>query len=359
MRILFFYLPFIPLRSIRKPQKNNIRTKESDINFLILVNILSKKRNKIIFILAGVFFAWLFGQTFFDYKAFAAQPKNFDMQESRISITDGGLNFEVSSKAKNVSEFLDEQKISINQNDLVFPDSGEKIFAGTRIIILRAKNITVKEGGNINKIHTLANTVEQAIWDNKNIELDEDDITVPGRSMPVKEGMVVTVTHVLIKGETKNLDIAFKTVSNEDETLGWRVKKTTQKGESGIKEVKYKVVYNDGKEISRKILESNVTKQPVDEVVTQGTLVKVGKTYNGAASWYAYTGTLSAANPWLPMGSYARVTNKDNGKSVIVKINDRGPFGNGRIIDLDKVAFTQIASLGAGVANVKVEAITN
>ncbi|MDD5464371.1 MAG: septal ring lytic transglycosylase RlpA family protein, partial [Candidatus Moranbacteria bacterium] len=39
--------------------------------------------------------------------------------------------------------------------------------------------------------------------------------------------------------------------------------------------------------------------------------------------------------------------------------NDRGPFGNGRIIDLDKVAFAEIASVGAGVVNVKMEVITN
>jgi rare lipoprotein A len=59
------------------------------------------------------------------------------------------------------------------------------------------------------------------------------------------------------------------------------------------------------------------------------------------------------------MGSYVKVTNTANGKSVIVKINDRGPFGGGRIIDLDKVAFQEIASLGQGVAQVKMEEITN
>ena len=68
---------------------------------------------------------------------------------------------------------------------------------------------------------------------------------------------------------------------------------------------------------------------------------------------------MSAANPWLPLGSYVKVTNLDNGKSVIVRINDRGPFGNGRIIDLDKVAFAKIASLGQGTARVKMEEILN
>ncbi|KKQ60243.1 MAG: Lipoprotein A family protein [Parcubacteria group bacterium GW2011_GWC1_38_22] len=179
------------------------------------------------------------------------------------------------------------------------------------------------------------------------------------RNSNIKGGETITVTHVLIKEETKNLDIDFKTTSNEDDKLGWRVKKVTQKGEKGVKEVKYKVVFNDGKEISRKILESNIVKDPVNEVVTQGTHVEVGKVHTGAASWYAWTGTMAAANPWLPMGSYVRVTNKANGKQVIVKINDRGPFGAGRIIDLDKVAFAQIASIGAGVVDVKMEVITN
>ena len=330
------------------------------------VNILLKKRYKLIFALTGIFFSCLlagrqgiFWRSFFAEKVVASQAQNFAPQESRIAIFDNGLNFEVSSKAKTVSEFVDEQKITLNPNDVVFPDRNEKIFAGSHIIILRAKKITIKEGGNTNQIYTLQNTVEQAIWDDKDIVFGEDDVTTPSRTTPVKEGMIIVVTHVLIKEETKDVDIAFKTVSNEDDTLGWRIKKTTQKGEVGTKEVKYKVVYNDGKEISRKILESNVTKQPIDEIVTQGTLVKTGKVSTGAASWYAYTGQLCAANPWLPIGSYVRVTNQDNGKSVIVKINDRGPFGKGRIIDLDKVAFVQIAPLGQGMANVKMEVITN
>ncbi len=87
--------------------------------------------------------------------------------------------------------------------------------------------------------------------------------------------------------------------------------------------------------------------------------MKLGKSHTGGASWYAWTGTMAAANPWLPKGSYVKVTNLENGKSVIVVINDRGPFVPGRIIDLDKVAFAKIASVGAGVISVKMEEITN
>ncbi|NTW26900.1 MAG: DUF348 domain-containing protein [Candidatus Moranbacteria bacterium] len=312
------------------------------------------KAQKILYVFAVFFFCAIFF-------AIGAQADNFDFakNQKRIVLQDDGMTFESSSETQTVEEFFNEKKITLQAHDLVFPDKNEKIFSGTKIIILRAKEITIKEGKNTDKLYTFANTVEQAIWADNKIELDQDDVTVPDRSTPIKDGMVIVVTHVLIKEEVKNVDIDFKTISNEDDKLGWRVKKVTQKGETGIKEVKYKIVYNDGKEISRKILESNVTKNPIEEIVTQGTLVKVGKVHTGAASWYAWTGTMAAANPWLPMGSYVRVTNQDNGKSVIVKINDRGPFGNGRIIDLDKVAFAQIAPIGQGTANIKMEVITN
>jgi len=285
--------------------------------------------------------------------------QNFNSEQKNIELTDSGMDFELTSKAQTVGDFLNEQKIALSENDLIIPDKNEKIFSGTHIIISRAKKITIKEGGKTFQKYTLQNTIEQAIWENKDIQFSDDDITNPPRQILVKDGMAITVTHVLIKEETKQQDIDFKTISNEDDSLGWRIKKITQKGVKGVREIKYKVVYYDGKEISRKILENNIISNPTDEIVTQGTYVKTGKSYTGAASWYAFKGGMFAANPWLPMESYVKVTNKDNSKSVIVQINDRGPFGNGRIIDLDKVAFEKIASLGAGVANVKVEVVLN
>ncbi|GGE85436.1 septal ring lytic transglycosylase RlpA family protein [Pseudoalteromonas gelatinilytica] len=64
---------------------------------------------------------------------------------------------------------------------------------------------------------------------------------------------------------------------------------------------------------------------------------------------------LSAAHQTLGFGSRVKVTNIANSKSVIVTINDRGPFIRGRIIDLSKKAFSQIASVKQGVIDVTVE----
>lgn len=66
---------------------------------------------------------------------------------------------------------------------------------------------------------------------------------------------------------------------------------------------------------------------------------------------------MTAAHPILPIPSYARVTNLDNGKSVIVRVNDRGPFIGGRLIDLTYAAAWKLGYVNQGSAPVRVETI--
>ncbi len=61
---------------------------------------------------------------------------------------------------------------------------------------------------------------------------------------------------------------------------------------------------------------------------------------------------LTTAHPSLPFGTKVRVTNQANGKSVVARVNDRGPFYGSRIIDLSHGAFAQIASTSQGLASV-------
>ena len=78
----------------------------------------------------------------------------------------------------------------------------------------------------------------------------------------------------------------------------------------------------------------------------------------GTASWYKYKGCNCAASPDYPKGTKLKVTNLDNGKSIVVKVNDWGPDRSifpERVIDLDAVAFKKIARKGAGLCRVSVE----
>ncbi len=66
---------------------------------------------------------------------------------------------------------------------------------------------------------------------------------------------------------------------------------------------------------------------------------------------------LTAAHRTLPLGTKIRVTNKANGKSVVVRINDRGPFVKSRLIDVSYAAAQQISMIRSGHARVKLERI--
>ena len=82
----------------------------------------------------------------------------------------------------------------------------------------------------------------------------------------------------------------------------------------------------------------------------------------GAASWYGpgfhgkrtangerfNTNALTAAHKTLPFGTEVRVTNERTGKSVVVRINDRGPYAHGRVIDLSKAAAEAVGIEGVG-----------
>ncbi|WP_324028837.1 septal ring lytic transglycosylase RlpA family protein [Aeromonas caviae] len=65
----------------------------------------------------------------------------------------------------------------------------------------------------------------------------------------------------------------------------------------------------------------------------------------------------TAAHMELPFGAMVRVTNLANGKSVVVRINDRGNFPRGRIIDLSKAAFSAIGNPRSGLINVRIEVL--
>ena len=91
----------------------------------------------------------------------------------------------------------------------------------------------------------------------------------------------------------------------------------------------------------------------------------------GQASWYGpgffgnrtasgevlRPGTLTAAHRTLPFGTKVRVTNLWNGRSAVVRINDRGPFHGARVIDLAHGAANQLGLVASGVAKVKLEVL--
>jgi rare lipoprotein A len=96
------------------------------------------------------------------------------------------------------------------------------------------------------------------------------------------------------------------------------------------------------------------------------------RTISGSASWYGpgfhgrttangerfNQNELTAAHRTLPFGTKVRVTNRNTGKSVTVRINDRGPFHGNRVIDLSRAAAGKIGLVNSGVGNVKIDVLS-
>jgi rare lipoprotein A len=118
---------------------------------------------------------------------------------------------------------------------------------------------------------------------------------------------------------------------------------------------------------------SPVETKQVSEAATITAPSQPTRTETGLASWYGAKhhgkrtasgevfnqDRLTAAHPTLPWGSRVKVINLDNGKSVDVRINDRGPYKQGRIIDVSRAAARALGMMQQGIATVRIEWISN
>lgn len=84
---------------------------------------------------------------------------------------------------------------------------------------------------------------------------------------------------------------------------------------------------------------------------------KTGKCASQIASYYGSKTKLTAAHKTLPFGTRVKVTNKSNGRSVIVTINDRGPFVRCRVIDVSRKAARQLGMISSGLAPVTLQVL--
>jgi len=110
---------------------------------------------------------------------------------------------------------------------------------------------------------------------------------------------------------------------------------------------------------------------PFTPPVAPAPTLRLASVSQGTASWYGpgfygnrtasgevfRPGTLTAAHRSLPFGTRVRVTNLWNGRTTVVRINDRGPFHGGRIIDLAHGAAQELGVTASGVADVKLEVL--
>jgi len=188
-----------------------------------------------------------------------------------------------------------------------------------------------------------------------------DDRVQPPPSTPLHAGSLVVYDRVQVLTRTAIRPIPFATRTTWTAQLPPGQARVVSPGRPGLSNVTERVVVMNGNVESRAVLSRNVIRRPATEVRVSGPEspnLPIGSSgeAEGKATWYdpPWSG-LTAASPWIPFGTRVTVTDLASGRTVIVVIDDRGPFGPGRIIDLSPEAFSVLAPLGRGVLDVSVD----
>jgi uncharacterized protein YabE (DUF348 family) len=183
---------------------------------------------------------------------------------------------------------------------------------------------------------------------------DADDRVRPSPSTPLHANTRIRFDRVRVFTKGMDEPIPFTSGTSYSADLPPGERQVVQAGVDGVLHTTYRIKMVNGKVVTKVALDRQVIREAVPEKTVVGQ-AQPGDTGSqvGEASWYdtPWTG-MTAAHPWLPFGTHVTVTNIATGESVVVVINDRGPFG-GRIIDLSPEAFGALAPLGQGVMQVR------
>jgi len=254
-----------------------------------------------------------------------------------------------------VEEVIREMNLRSSLADYVGASRSARVTAGMVLVYREAVGISVVHDGRTDTVITNAATLQDVLAD-LGVKLAALDIVTPALGATPAAGMVVRVVRTGTRMETRTAKIPYKTILKGDPYMERGLREVRRGGRSGVRLVALRVTYRDGKGVSAVETSSKVIRPAVAKIVAVGTgprCICSRGSQSGDATWYRRSG-LTAAHPTLPLGTVVRVTNLANGRTVTVTIDDRGPWGEGRIIDLSDDAFARIASLSEGVIRVRI-----
>ena len=244
---------------------------------------------------------------------FSAMPLPFSLKAEdnsafsfgkEIIIIDNGFEYKIENKIEkkggSVEEILENAKVEIKKEDIVFPLKETILKEGMNIIIERAVPVIFNVYGKEKKIFVKKEITVDEAMKKGGIEFKKDDLINADFAAEIFPGMKIKI---------------------------WQKPKPKPK--------------------------PSPLPSPVKKIV------KTGESQIGGASWYSYRPGNFCASTTFKKGTNLLVTNLENGKSVIVKVNDAGPFVPQRVIDLEKNAFAKLAPLSRGVIKVRVEKLGN
>lgn len=191
-----------------------------------------------------------------------------------VTINVDGKEMKATTLKWTVQGVLEQNNIVLAPKDKIEPSLEESLKRGDSINIKKAKEVILLVDGKERKIQTPETSIEEMLKSEK-ITVDNNDRVSPQKSAKIKSGLKVEVVRVEEKLVTSKEAIDFDTETKENSNLESGTKKVVQKGEKGEKEIVTKIIYEDGKEFSKKVVSEKVIKEPKSQIIEKGTKKKV------------------------------------------------------------------------------------
>ncbi|SHK60401.1 3D domain-containing protein [Paramaledivibacter caminithermalis] len=217
-----------------------------------LLNVL-KKKNTIIIINVMLLLTVISMETIFNKK---------------ITIIDKEKEIKIETLSSKVDKALKKAGVTINEHDQIDVDMNTKLKDGMVIQVKRAFEVKINVDGKSLDVLTANNKVKDILKE-YNIELDENDRTQPAFDKEIHPKDTIDVIRVEEKLVKEVVNIPYRSIITYSEEMEAGAIKKKRDGENGKKEVEYRIVYENGVEAIREIVNERIIKQPVDELIVR------------------------------------------------------------------------------------------
>lgn len=218
-----------------------------------------------------------------------------------ITIFVDGNKSSIVTYKSTVGQVIKSKKINIGPKDKVTPSMDSSLSNMDNITIKRAVNVDVDVDGKELKILSAEDDV-YSMLKSEGIELKACDKVIPEKSTLLSNGLKVNVIRVETKTIVEMINIPFKEVINRNSSLPNTKRKITQEGKEGEKKVTYLITYENGNEVSRKVTEETVVKEPQNRIIVLGTYPSMPVSRDGRTLNYERVFKARATAYWAVRG---------------------------------------------------------
>lgn len=206
-----------------------------------------------------------------------------------------------------VQDVLDKHKLVIDQKDKVVPPLDSKVEKHSMINVKKAQEVVLLVDGKEKKIKTAEDSIGDMLEAEK-VVLDGLDRVEPSLETEIERGQNIEVVRVDEEILTDTQDIDFEVTTKKNDKLDKSVKKTVQEGVVGKKEIKTRVVYENGEEVAREIVSETVVEEPTTKIIEEGTRVTFASSSRGPSSSGGSSSSQAPAGKTMTMQSTAYYT---------------------------------------------------